>query len=78
MYKYRIDLYDPSGSLVKRFICGHIDGCRSKTILAESETDKFKGEFYILERLTHFNVFCGLITLYYDSGAFLEITRFRA
>lgn len=66
--------------LVRKIVCGHLDASRNITVLSESivfENDKtWKNlEFHIPETIDHFNIFEGLVTIYYKNGCFLEISR---
>ncbi len=73
--KYKVNVFSPTNKLVREFFCNYIDSCRSKTIFSECEIKQFKGELHLTEGLICFNAFYGLTTLYYDSGAFVEITK---
>jgi hypothetical protein len=79
--KLQIEVFNPKGDTIKKIIAGHIDASRNMTIISES-TAYIPGkeyvnhsDYYICDKLDHFNIFQGLITLYYKSGAFVEISK---
>jgi hypothetical protein len=80
MRKLRIDLYDPRGKLLKTIIAGHVDACRSMTIISESflyfsDKKPFDYTYHCPWNLEHSNIIEGIITLYYKHGYFMEISR---
>ena len=78
MRNLAIDLYTPNGELKQRIICGHVDASRHITILLNVMIDKLKTrDVHIPEKIDHFNIFEGIITIYYISGYFMEISRFN-
>lgn len=71
-----VEVFDREGKLCKSLTAGHLDACRTITILYESESDQKKMSDQILtEKIDHFNLIEGMITIHYTSGAFVEITR---
>ena len=62
--------------------CSKLDSCKSMTILFSSEVDilnngvlKPAGNIHLAESLDHFNVFEGVVTIYYENGDYMEVTR---
>jgi len=82
MRKLQIKLFDSAYNCIESIVCEHLDACKSMTILSHSyiQTKTYKrgdpGETYsIPEKIDHFNIFEGMITIYYTSGFEMEITR---
>lgn len=77
--KLRIDIFDEYGILKKKIICGHLDCTKSITILSECEINIANPnnlkDLIIPDQIDHFNVFECMITIYYKSGHYIEITR---
>lgn len=66
-----------------RLICGHLDATKNITILFEcrkvlkDQTATLKAfDVHIPEKIDHFNIIDGMITIYYEDGNYLEITRY--
>jgi hypothetical protein len=67
---------------MESIVCEHLDACKSMTILSHSyvQSKTYKkgdpGETYTIpEKINHWNLMEGLITIYYDSGFEMEIAR---
>lgn len=80
--KLLIECYDKDAKPFRRIICGHLDASNHITILSESETQfednkviEYKSREVIPDKIDHFNIFGGMITIYYKSGCFIEISR---
>lgn len=74
--KLQIKLFDAHNQCRKVIITGHLDASRNITILSDSTIDEKKiGDVHIPEKIDHFNIFEGLITIYYQSGYYLEVQR---
>ena len=83
--KLLVEAYEPDPKTkapvkVRSIICGHLDASRNITILSESQVlEKGKDfklhEFHIPEAIDHFNIYEGLITIYYKNDCFLEVSR---
>ena len=77
MKKLNIELFNSDNECVAKLICSQLDSCNSHTILIESDarTNKFKEFHFLAESLDHFNIFAGMVTLYYTGGHYMEVTR---
>jgi len=79
-----IEAYNSDGVCLQKIICGHMDACKTMTLLSEAviigksiQSEKPK-ELLLTEKLIRKNIQDGLITLYYESGHYLEIQRIYA
>ena len=57
-------------------IAGRVDACENCTIISESNNGTFVKDHYFSDKLDHFNIFQGVITLYYEGDHYLEIRKF--
>lgn len=66
--------------LSNRIIAGHLDATRNITVLSECITIREQNskpyDIHIPEKIERFNICNGMITIYYQGGNFLEISRF--
>jgi hypothetical protein len=81
---FKIELYNSVAQCRKTIVCGHIDASRHITILSESVIDVKLNvtkdiadlhDVIIAEAIDHFNIFEGMVTIYYRSGDYIEITK---
>lgn len=76
MRKLAIRIFDEQNRLQEQFICDHMDAVSSHTVLYNIQK---KDEIYlrqcIPEKIDHWNLMEGLITIYYESGFTMEISR---
>jgi len=75
MMKLQIEAFNESGERCAKIIAVHIDASQHRTIISQSWSEKFSDDIYITENLVKYNIFERLITLYYSSGHYLEITK---
>lgn len=76
MKTYKIQVFDKDNNLWLTMISQHVDASRNVTLFYENLIDEFQvKEFTLPEKIDHINIFEGLITIYYTSGKFIEITR---
>jgi hypothetical protein len=82
MRKLGIKIFDAAHNCIESIVCEHLDACNSMTILSHSyvQSKIYKkgdpGETYTIpEKINHWNLMDGLITIYYTSGFEMEITR---
>jgi hypothetical protein len=84
--KLKIEVYqviNGKNLLTHKIICGHLDATRNITTLSECDISKnfdesrnfYEREAFLTEKIDYFNIFEGMITIYYQSGAFMEISR---
>jgi len=73
--KLLIDAFTKDGKHCNRIVAAHIQASKNFTVIYKSGTDKFSDDFFITDKLKRFDVFLGLITLYYEGGHYLEITK---
>ncbi len=64
---------------VKELICSNIDATKRLTCIyaaeiVESNKTRYC-DFFLTEHIERFNIIDGLVTVYYQSGAFIEISR---
>ena len=83
MKKLKIEAYDKDNVLLFRTIAHRIDSTRRMTIISTSEThfsseerESEKNNIRFISKVDHFNIIAGMVTIYYENGSFLEITRF--
>lgn len=82
MRKLKIEVLDEHGRVWKKVICVHVDSTKNITVLSECEikigVDQLDTtELIIPEKIDHFNIYEGMITIYYQCGKTIEITRFN-
>jgi hypothetical protein len=79
--KLLIEFFDKKGNNLERIVAAHIDASTNITVISRAVNHKgnsvLSEEIRIPEKIEHFNLFEGLITLYYQSGYYLEISKFR-
>jgi hypothetical protein len=84
MKRLKIEVFNDQAQKRKTVICGHIDASRHITVLSESEVTINLGpskdkpnnkDLVITDKIDHFNIFEGMITIYYSSGGYIEITK---
>jgi hypothetical protein len=80
--KLSIRIYKPDNTCIEHIICEKLDACRSMTIMSHSyivdknnSTTGPGNDYHLAESMDHFNMFEGLITIYYKSGFYMEINR---
>ena len=81
--KLQIEFYQVINDLpvcTHKIICGHLDACKSITILSDCTVHVDGLEFHEeevsqAEQIDHFNIVAGLITIYYKNGSYMEISR---
>jgi hypothetical protein len=69
---------DTLAPICRRVInCGHLDASKHITILTDctTNTNLKISDMHIPEKIDHFNIYEGMITIYYQDSHFLEITR---
>ena len=80
MKKFKIELIDEYGSVQKKFICGHLDITKKLTVLSECEIQIGVNQNTVSNKILvgdidHWNIFENMITLYYQNGETVEITK---
>jgi len=75
--KLLIDAYTKDGEHCNRIVAAHIDASERLTTISRSIPGKFNGDLFIVEKLEHFNIMEGLLTLYYSGGNYLEILKYK-
>jgi len=76
MKRLKIEVYDRDRTVVHTLICEHLDVCNSMTIIGRTYKDGDDPQnYYFPEKITHFSLMEGMITVYYETGYEMEITR---
>jgi hypothetical protein len=81
MRKLSITIRDKKNVILQKIICGHIDACKTSTVLYHSivfranTAQNLINQYTIPESINHFSIIEGLITIYYDNGFEMEIGR---
>jgi len=76
--KLLIDAYTKDGNHCNRIIAAHIDASRNLTTISRSVPGKFNEDYFISDKLDHFNIMAGMVTLYYYGGHYIEITKYKS
>lgn len=79
MKQFKVVLFDPDGAMVWSKIINHLDSSSWKTTMYTIKKGDLGFKEYdnnfIAQHLNHVNLYEGMLTLYYDNGIYLEITR---
>ena len=81
MRKLSIKLFDKNNVIQEQLICGKLDATNNITILSEcffikkTNTSLNGKDLHIPANIKSWNIFEGLVTIYYESGLFMEISR---
>lgn len=74
----KVEVFDEENSLIKKFIAMHLDATSKMTILYTSEPGSQDKKPFI-ERfpfeIDHWNIFAGMITIYYKCGCYMEVSH---
>jgi hypothetical protein len=74
MRSLKIELFDEEYYLIKKIIAGRFDASLHLTIISESFNTKNKTIRLPFE-IDHWNIFEGMVTIYYKCGCLLEVSR---
>ncbi len=77
MKQVLIQVFQPSGKKTKMIVCDHIDCTKNLTVLynAIQQASEPIDRATISEKFERVNIEPGRVTIFYESGTFLEITR---
>jgi hypothetical protein len=71
-------IHEPTYQVLETIICKRLDAVSSMTVCSESKT---KGtingtvDLHFPYNIDHWNLIDGIITIYYDNGLIMEVTR---
>jgi hypothetical protein len=79
MKKLSIRVLNSNEIVIQTLICHHLDAVNSHTLLIQTNEVNgrkcFVDQFCIMEKIDHWNIMDGLITIYYNNGLKMEISR---
>ena len=76
MKRLKIQVFNEKHDPVHTIICEHLDVCNSSTIIGRTyRPGEDPSNYYFTEKVDHFSLMDGMITVYYESGYEMEITR---
>jgi len=74
--KLQINAFDNQAICRQKLIAEHIDATDNLTVIYRAEQLQYKDAF-IVDKISGFNIMQGLVTIYFESGGFIEITKFN-
>jgi hypothetical protein len=71
----QIEAFDKDNNIIFKVRATRLDVSNILTIISTSVTNKESDNIRLLDCIDHWNIIDGMITIYYESGAVMEITR---
>jgi hypothetical protein len=76
MRKLVIEVFTPDNQKpIIKLIAARFDATKHITVIGRATNYKEPENLRLIEEIDHFNLMEGMITIYYRSGAYMEITR---
>lgn len=75
MRKLKIQLIDKENRPLETITAVKFDSTKEITIISLCNGTCEKNVIRLLDRIDHWNIFAGMVTVYYKSGCLIEITR---
>lgn len=75
----KIEVYNGKHEVLQSVVCGHLDATKNITVLSESRLNGIDvSRLVIPEKIENKIIENGIITIFYESGIFIEISRIYA
>ena len=75
MRKLQIEGFTADNKPLFKTVAEHVDATKNITIISQSSRINESEIIRLTTEIDHFNIFSGMITIYYRSGCFIEITK---
>lgn len=75
MRKLQIECFDEEGNIFEKIIASKIDATNVLTIISTGVSNKENETIRWPKKIERWNIFAGIVTIYYENGCFIEITK---
>jgi hypothetical protein len=75
MRKLKIEVYDTENKAIFKVTAARLDATNNITVIASATNNKTSEYIRLIENIDHWYLMDGMITIYYRSGCYMEITR---
>jgi hypothetical protein len=78
MKALKIKVLTANNELMFKVVAHHFDATQHITIITTSLNGKESDKIRLTAEIHHWNIIDGMVTIYYTSGSYMEITRINA